>query len=128
MARQTPQTPAKERRSGVKNISLELKRSAFSALFHMFSQEELFEEVSKVRALLSNERARMLHTIKESNPGSLYALAKLLGRDFKSVRKDIAILENFGIVGLVRTSKKGHKRQSLKPILKLDTLQINIKF
>jgi len=128
MAKQTPLQSKKEKRHGVKNISLELKRSAFAALFHMFSQEELFEEVSTVRALLSNERARILHTIKESNPSSLYSLAKLLGRDFKSVRKDIAILEHFGIVGLVKTSKKGHKRQSLRPILKLDTLQLNIKF
>ena len=125
---QTPKNQRKEKRSGVKNISLELKRSAFAALFHMFSQEELFEEVSTVRALLSNERARIIHTIKTSSPGSLYGLAKLLGRDFKSVRKDISILEHFGIVGLVKTSKKGQKRQSLKPVLKLDTLQLNIKF
>lgn len=114
------------KKTGIKNISLELKRSAFSALFHMFSKEGLFEDVAKVRALLSNERARIIHTIKESKPKSLYQLAKLLGRDFKSVRKDIQLLEHFEIIELVKTSHKNSKRQSLKPVLKLDTLQINI--
>lgn len=117
---------AEAKKAGIKNISLELKRSAFSALFHMFSKEDIFEEVSKVRSLLSNERARILHAIKESKPRSIYHLAKMLGRDFKSVRKDIALLEHFGIVELV--SSKSGKRQSLKPVLKLDTLTLNINF
>ena len=128
MANQPHQTPKKEARNAVKNVSLQLKRSAFSALFHMFSKADLYGEVAEVRALLSNERARILHIIKDSHPESVYALAKLLGRDFKSVRKDITLLQHFGILRLVKTAKKGHKRQSLRPILQLDTLQINIKF
>ena len=128
MANPNTQTPPKEPKNAVKNISLALKRSAFSTLFHMFSKADLYGEVAEVRALLSNERARMIHLIKDSNPESVYSLAKLLGRDFKSVRKDITLLQHFGIIRLIRTAKKGHKRQSLKPILQLDTLQINIKF
>ena len=128
MAHSNTQTPKKEPKNAVRNVSLELKRSAFSALFHMFSKADLYGEVAEVRALLSNERARILHIIKESHPESVYALTKLLGRDFKSVRKDITLLQHFGIVRLIRTSKKGQKRQSLKPVLQLDTLQINIKF
>ena len=118
MAQKTP-------RSAVKSVSLELERSAFSALFHLFSKEELFGEVSQVRSLLSNERARIIHAIKEHKPASVYALAKRLGRDFKAVRKDIALLEHFGIV---RLERKGKNRPSLRPVLALDHLQINIKF
>ena len=125
MAKQIPQTTKK---TGIKNISLQLKRSAFAALFHMFAKDDVPEEVSKVRALLSNERARIIRTIKESKPNSLYSLAKLLGRDFKGVRKDIAILEHFGIIELVKTLPKGSRRPSVKPVLKLDALQINIQF
>jgi len=112
-------------RTGVKNISLELERSAFSSLFHFFSKKDLFGEVSQVRALLSNERARMIHDIKENKPKSVYALAKHLGREFKAVRKDIALLEHFGIVSLHKTGKN---RKSLRPVLNLDSLQINIGF
>ena len=121
---QKQETKSKQR-TGIKNISLELKRSAFSALFHFFSNEDLFEEVAKVRALLSNERARIIHTIKESNPKSVYVLAKMLGRDFKSVRKDLKILEHFEVIKLEQ--QKG-KRASFKPALNLDELQINIQF
>ena len=70
---------------------------------------------------------KILHTIKANKPSSLYILAKQLGRDFKAVRKDVATLEHFGIVKLVKTSGKG-KRKSLAPVLNLDTLQINVNF
>lgn len=118
----------KSKRHAIKNISLDVKRSAFSALFHMFSNEDMLAEVTKVRALMSNERAKIIHTIKISHPKSLYALAKLLGRDFKAVRKDITILQYFGIVDLVKVIPKDSKRPLMRPVLKLDTLQINLSF
>ncbi len=114
-----------KKREGIKYITLEHKRGAFSTLFHMLSKESLFGEVTQVRALLSNERAKLIHTIKENNPASVYELAKTLGRDFQAVRKDIALLQHFGIVKL---QKHGKNRVSLKPVLSLDSLQINIKF
>jgi predicted transcriptional regulator len=115
------QTP----REGIKNISLKMKRGAFSTLLHFFSKEALFGEVAQVRALLSNERAKIVHTIKQNNPESIYSLAKMLGRDFQSVRKDISLLQHFGVISL---RKQGKGRTSLKPVLNLDTLQININF
>ena len=114
-----------KKREGIKNITLQSKRGAFSTIFHLFSGEALFEEVTQVRALLSNERAKLLHAIKQNNPDSIYALAKMLGRDFQSVRKDIALLKHFGIISL---QKQGKSRVSLKPVLNLDKLQININF
>ena len=115
---------ARKKKVGVKYISLEPKRGTFRALFRMFSGESLFGEVAQVRALLSNERAKLIHTIKQNNPESIYALAKTLGRDFQSVRKDVSLLQHFGIL---RLQKQGRSRISLKPVLILDTLQINIK-
>ncbi len=87
---------AEKKREGIRNISLRLERNAFSSLFHLFSKEDLFSEVSIVRSLLSNEKAKIIHAIKEKNPASIYILAKQLGRDFKAVRKDVKILEHFG--------------------------------
>ena len=113
------------KKQGIKIINLSTERNAFSSLFHLFSGENQFEEVGKVRSLLSNQRARIIHIIKQGKPQSVYALAKMLGRDFKSVRKDLAILEHFGIVGL---QKQGKTRESLKPVLNQDSLQISINF
>jgi predicted transcriptional regulator len=115
-----------KKREGEVNISLESERSTFSALFHLFSKEDLFSEISIVRSLLSNEKAKILHAIKEKKPVSIYILAKHLGRDFKAVRKDIKTLEHFGIIKLVK-SEKG-KRKGLMPVLNLDSLKINIEF
>ena len=118
----------KLRKHAIRNVSLDTKKSGFSALFNIFSHDEEVGEVSKVRALLSNERAKILHTIKLNKPRSLYSLAKMLGRDFQGVRKDIRLLEHFGIVELIKEVPKGSKRPLLKPTLKLDTLQINLSF
>ena len=117
-----------KKREGIKNISLELERGAFSTLLHLFSKEDLFSEISVVRHLLSNEKAKIIHTIKAKNPNSVYALAKSLGRKFKAVRKDLSVLEHFGIVKLVKVKNKNNNRESLRPVLSLDALQINIAF
>jgi len=117
---------ATKKREGIVNISLEPERSTFSAILHLLSKEDLFSEVGIVRSLLSNEKAKIIHAIKEKNPVSIYVLAKQLGRDFKAVRKDISVLEHFGIIRLIKLSKGD--RKSLKPVLTLDSLQINIGF
>ena len=119
---------ATNKKEGIKNISLELERGTFSTLLHLFSKEDLFSEIAVVRNLLSNEKAKIIHTIKEKKPSSIYLLAKYLGRDFKAVRKDISILEHFGIIKLVKTKAKGKERESLMPVLSLDSLQINVNF
>lgn len=82
-----------------------------------------FSNLSKLRQILSNERAKILSTIKHSSPESIYSLSKLLGRDFKSVSYDLKILQNFGFISFEKTSKG--KRNKLKPVLLVDSLQIN---
>ena len=60
-----------------------------------------FSNVLSLRQLLSNEKARILHTIKTDKPRSIYELAKKLNRGFKSVSDDIKLLEKFGFVKLI---------------------------
>ena len=83
-----------------------------------------FSDIKLLRNLLSNEKSRILYAIKNKNPTSIYALAKLLGRDFKSVRDDVKVLERFGFIEF--HSEKVGKRESLKPVLIADKLQIII--
>ena len=84
-----------------------------------------FEGVSSLRQLLSNEKARILHTIKYQKPQSIYDLAKKLGRGFKSVNDDIKLLERFGFIQLVEERTKNRIRH--KPEIAVDTITIHLK-
>lgn len=88
-------------------------------------EEYDFSGISALRQLLSNEKARILHTIKIEKPGSIYELAKKLGRGFKSVNDDIKILERFGFIEL--TEEKTKKRIRHRPEIIVDNIIINIK-
>lgn len=101
---------------------------AFSTFFKKFTSKNIgydFEGLSALRRILSNEKARLMDTIKRRNPGSIYELSRILQRDFKSVSDDVKLLERFGIVEMV--SEKTGKRNRLKPVLSIDTLNITIR-
>jgi len=84
-----------------------------------------FEGVSAMRQLLSNEKARILHVIKNQRPSSIYELAKKLDRGFKSVNDDIKLLERFGFIELIEEKTKNRIRH--KPKIAVDTLTIHFK-
>ena len=84
-----------------------------------------FSGLLALRQLLSNEKARILHTIKTEKPSSIYELAKKLERSFKSVNDDIKLLERFGFIEL--TEEKTKNRIRHKPEIVVDNVLINIK-
>ncbi len=84
-----------------------------------------FSGISALRQLLSNEKARILDVIKNEKPGSIYELAKKLGRGFKSVNDDIKLLERFGFIEL--TAEKTKSRIRHRPEVVVDNITINIK-
>lgn len=113
------------KKTSTKNITLGIESGTFSGLFRRLRGEKKgydFSSISALRQLLSNERARLLHVLKTENPSSIYHLAKLLGRDFKSVRQDVKLLERFGFLEL--DSQVNGKREMLKPILTVDKINI----
>ena len=108
-----------------RTISLSEKEGTFSTIFQRFKSAKRQEsEVSSLRQLLSNEKARLLHICKTKEPSSIYELAKLLGRDFKAVRQDIKLLEKFGFIELISSHKQGRER--LRPIVDADQVVITI--
>ncbi len=114
-------------RSKTREIVLIDKKGTFSILSKKLSgkKEEFdFKSLSALRSILSNEKARLLNVIKTQEPKSIYKLAKILKRDFKSVFEDIKLLERFGIID--RVLEKTGKRESHRPILTIDTLNIII--
>lgn len=84
-----------------------------------------FSGISTLRQLLSNEKARILDTIKTQEPKSIYDLSKKLKRGFKSVFDDVKLLERFGFIDLVQ--EKTGNRIRLKPVIVIDSILITLK-
>jgi len=110
-----------------REITIIDEEGVFNTFFKRFTGEKEYDfgGISLLRKLLSNEKARLLHFLKTKKPGSIYQLAKLLGRDFKSVSDDIKLLESFGFIEMI--AEKTGKRERLRPILVIDSMQIKIK-
>lgn len=115
-------------RTKTREITISDDNGTFNAFFKKFTGETSdydFEGISALRKLLSNEKARILNIIKTKKPSSIYQLSKILGRDFRSVSDDIKLLERFGFIELI--SEKTGKRERLKPIIVVDSINISIK-
>lgn len=68
-----------------------------------------FESASKV---FSKNRMEILQTITREKPSSIYELAKILNKDFKSVYTDVRYLSEMELIELQETDA----RNGLKPI------------
>ena len=89
-------------KSKTREITIIDEGGRFNAIFRKITGEKDydFEGLSMLRKLLSNEKARLMHVIKTKKPESIYDLAKILGRDFKSVSDDVKLLEKIGFLDL----------------------------
>lgn len=83
-------------------------------------------DVSQLGKILSIERLRLLKTIKDHKPESIYQLAKLLNRAVSNVQKDAAELAEYGIIELKRKRKKGQKREIVEPHYDWDGFDIAV--
>ena len=57
-----------------------------------------FENIEVMRKILSEERLRILKTIKKEHPKSIYELAKFLNRDIKNTFDDVQFLAKIGLI------------------------------
>lgn len=115
---------APKKKTKIRYVDVNVKNGAFVSRLTGGNKSHDFSDVKLLRSLLSNEKARILHVLRNKQVGSIYALAKELKRDFKSVRTDVKSLERFGLVEF--HSEKTGKRIALKPVLATDRLQIMI--
>jgi predicted transcriptional regulator len=76
-------------------------------------------DVETARAIFTESRMTIIQLLKSKEPGSIYALAKLLKRDFKNVYDDVIFLNQLGILK-IEESTTGRKRK--KPILLCDKI------
>ncbi|MBS3088165.1 hypothetical protein J4402_00120 [Candidatus Pacearchaeota archaeon] len=115
-------------KSKTREITITEEGGKFTSFFKRFKSEKSefdFEGLGVLRNLLSNEKARMLNVIKNRKPNSIYELARILKRDFKSVSCDVKALEKFGFIDMI--AEKTGKRERLKPILAVDSMYIHVK-
>lgn len=112
----------------IREITISEDSGAFQAFFKKLAGEHKdydFGGLEMLRKILSNEKARLLHLIKARKPNSIYSLAKLSGRDFKSVSDDVKLLERFGFISF--EAEKTGKRDRLRPIIATDIIRIDFK-
>src|SRR4030067_3081981 len=67
-----------------------------------------FENIEAMRKILSEERLRILKTVKKEDPKSIYELAKFLKRDIKNTFDDVQFLARIGLIELKKT--KGERK------------------
>lgn len=116
---------ATKKRTKTRYLKLNATEGNFvTRLIGSSKSEHNASDVVLLRRLLSNEKSRILYILKNQQPESIYQLAKILGRDFKSVRDDILLLKRFGFIDF-HSMKKG-KRKSIKPVLTIDQLYIKL--
>ncbi|MAH43593.1 hypothetical protein CL614_07810 [archaeon] len=113
---------ADKKRSKTRYVDLDVGKDSFVTKFVGGKKVHDFSDIILLRKLLSNEKSRILHILKSKKPKSIYGLAKLLGRDFKSVREDVKLLERFGFLEFHLT--KTGKREALTPVLSVDEINL----
>jgi predicted transcriptional regulator len=82
-----------------------------------------FENIEAMRKILSEERLRILKTVKKEHPKSIYELAKLLKRDIKNTFDDVQFLAKIGLIELKKT-KEG--REKTVPRVNYDRILLEI--
>jgi predicted transcriptional regulator len=75
-----------------------------------------FTSIEAARNFMTRERLALMHTIRTRHPGSLYALAKMVSRDFKNVQEDVRILERHGLVRIAR-QPRGKRKVKVPQVL-----------
>jgi predicted transcriptional regulator len=112
------------KKTKVRYVEINANKGGFVSKLIGSSNNHDFSDVKILRSLLSNEKSRILYILKYKEPKSIYSLAKMLKRDFKSVREDVMMLERFGFIDFV--SEKTGKRESFRPMLAANNIQIVI--
>ncbi len=76
-----------------------------------------FTSIEAARNLLTPNRVTLLRAIRAKRPGSIYELAKVVGRDLKNVQDDVRLLERYGLVRLGQGRSSGKRKVKIPQAL-----------
>lgn len=82
------------------------------------------KNIDVARKILTPKRMRLLSTVRKSRPVSLYALAKMMKRDIKSVITDADMLNRFGLLKL-ESYTEGRQRK-VRPQIEASRIQMEL--
>jgi predicted transcriptional regulator len=85
---------------------------------------DFFESLEAVRTLLTEKRLAIWRLVRDRHPNSIFELARLADRDFKSVHRDITVLVAVGLVAL--KPGKGAKGKTQVPKSLADSLSVEV--
>lgn len=71
-----------------------------------------FEDPADLVRVFSAERIRVLRSVR-TKPAAVSELAATLGRDRKAVKRDVSLLESFGLVTAREEVNPGHGRKRI---------------
>lgn len=84
-----------------------------------------FTSIEAARNLLTPNRLALLRAVRSERPGSIYELAKMVGRDLKNVQDDLRLLETYGLVRMAHGTRSG-KRRVRVPQAMFDQIELRI--
>lgn len=82
-----------------------------------------FESLDAMRKVLTEQRIRILKTIKQDHPASIYELAKMLHRNVKNTFDDVQFLAEMGLIELEKTT---NGREKTMPHVNYDKILLEI--
>jgi predicted transcriptional regulator len=92
-----------------------VERSARSTARVQRREGVFFTSIEAARKLLTANRLALLRAIRTEHPGSMYALARHVGRDMKNVQQDLRLLESYGLVRMATSHRPGKGRRTKAP-------------
>ncbi|MGK5083802.1 hypothetical protein WDW37_10910 [Bdellovibrionota bacterium FG-1] len=85
-----------------------------------------FPDLSGLAKIFSPERIRLIMTVRDRKPESIYQLAKLLDRTAGNVKKDVDELAELGILELKKKRTKIQGREAVQPEYNWDGFDIAV--
>ena len=82
-----------------------------------------FRSLDQLRKFLTPKRIELLRIIRHKKPGSMYELAKLVGRTPENVNTDVKFLKH---LGFVETTRVKEVRKKLVPEVDYDKMILEI--
>ncbi|MDP3017341.1 MAG: hypothetical protein Q8N70_09770 [Deltaproteobacteria bacterium] len=82
-----------------------------------------FDSIDSMRKVLTEERLRVLRTVRKEHPASIYELAKILKRDIKNTFNDVQFLAQAGLLEIKKT-KVGREKNT--PLVNYDKILLEI--
>ena len=105
----------------IDEVKAEWKRAMKGEVKYIQKKNEIvFTSLEIVLKVLTKNRIEVMQSIAKNKPRSIYELAKMMEKDFKSVHTDVKFLCDVGLIELEETE---NARNVLKPIAKFSGIE-----